>query len=90
MGRMLPDCMNERSTLAGEKQQQNSNSFSAAFFAGKFRKTGKSPVPQANVIKLSENCHSEERSNVGIRQNPLKNGLPRQFANWLAMTEALT
>ena len=40
-----------------------------------------------NVIKLSEDCHSEERSDVGIRP---KNGLPRQFENWLAMTEALT
>ena len=28
--------------------------------------------PSSNVIKLSENCHSEERSNVGIRQNPLE------------------
>ena len=41
----------------------------------------------SNVIKLSKDCHSEERSDVGIRP---KNGLPRQFENWLAMTETLT
>ena len=33
----------------------------------------KEPTPfNINGIQLSENCHDQERSDVGIRQNPLK------------------
>ena len=44
----------------------------------------------ANVIQLRETCHSEAVTDVtavGIRiQNVRENGLPRQSADWLAMT----
>ena len=44
-----------------------------------------------NVIQLRETCHSEAVTDVtavGIRIPSIwKNGLPRQFANWLAMTK---
>ena len=48
----------------------------------------------ANVIQLRETCHSEAVTDVtavGIRiQNVRENGLPRQSADWLAMTKPLT
>ena len=48
----------------------------------------------ANVIQLREICHSEAVTDVtavGIRiQNVGENGLPRQSADWLAMTKPLT
>ena len=48
----------------------------------------------ANVIQLRETCHSEAVTDVtavGIRiQNVGENGLPRQSADWLAMTKPLT
>ena len=47
-----------------------------------------------NVIQLRETCHSEAVTDVtavGIRiQNVRENGLPRQSADWLAMTKPLT
>ena len=49
---------------------------------------------QGNVIRLRETCHSEAVTDVtavGIRiQNVRENGLPRQSADWLAMTKPLT
>ena len=49
---------------------------------------------QGNVIQLRETCHSEAVTDVtavGIRiQNVRENGLPRQSADWLAMTKPLT
>ena len=48
----------------------------------------------SNAIKLRETCHSEAVTDVtavGIRiQNVRENGLPRQSADWLAMTKPLT
>ena len=48
----------------------------------------------SNVIQLRETCHSEAVTDVtavGIRiQNVRENGLPRQSADWLAMTKPLT
>ena len=47
-----------------------------------------------NIIQLRETCHSEAVTDVtavGIRiQNVRENGLPRQSADWLAMTKPLT
>ena len=49
---------------------------------------------ETNVIQLRETCHSEAVTDVtavGIRiQNVRENGLPRQSADWLAMTKPLT
>ena len=47
-----------------------------------------------NVIQLRETCHSEAVTDVtavGIRiLNVREKGLPRQSADWLAMTKPLT
>ena len=52
------------------------------------------PDIRRNVIQLRETCHSEAVTDVtavGIRiQNVRENGLPRQSADWLAMTKPLT
>ena len=52
------------------------------------------PSVSGNAIQLRETCHSEAVTDVtavGIRiQNVRENGLPRQSADWLAMTKPLT
>ena len=57
-------------------------------------KEKKKPRGHRNVIQLRETCHSEAVTDVtavGIRiQNVRENGLPRQSADWLAMTKPLT
>ena len=60
------------------------------------RYTGGKKIQQLvnNVIQLRETCHSEAVTDVtavGLRiQNVRENGLPRQSADWLAMTKPLT
>ena len=60
----------------------------------KQEKEKKKPRGHRNVIQLRETCHSEAVTDVtavGIRiQNVRENGLPRQSADWLAMTKPLT
>ena len=55
---------------------------------------GQQDKAEGNVIQLRETCHSEAVTDVtavGIRiQNVRENGLPRQSADWLAMTKPLT
>ena len=62
--------------------------------AKKQEKEKKKPRGHRNVIQLRETCHSEAVTDVtavGIRiQNVRENGLPRQSADWLAMTKPLT